>query len=346
MRCQEVRLTAVPDERVTAECFGVFEADAGEPAEGEVLVGVRRLGLNAGLAHRLGGEGTAYGPGIGVGDVPSSDAVVEVLDPFDSAFETGDLAVGKMPWRSAGVVAAHDLRPISEPASDDELNTHLTILGHVGFTAWTGMIHIGAVRAGEVVYVSGAAGGVGSCAVQFAKVNGATVIGVAGSAEKVTLLTEVLGADRAVNRHDGPAVDLLREAAPNGIDLYFDNVGGEQLEAALDVLKTGGRAVICGAVSSGSGSGAPANYRNLIYQELTMRGFTVTAHESLRERFESEVGAWLAEGRVRSLHTVFDGIERAPEAFESLLHGGSSGRVIVSMASSRRRPTERRSPGR
>ncbi len=332
MRCQHVRLTSVPTGDVTAEHFGVFESDAGKPGPGEVLVGVRRLGLNAGLAHRLGGAGTAYGPGVGVGDVPTSDAVVEVLDPGDSDLRRGDLAVGKVPWCSAGVVKAAELRPIGVAAGDDELNAHLTVLGHVGFTAWTGLTHIGHVRAGEVVYVSGAAGGVGSCAVQFAKAKGATVIGVAGSAEKVTLLTDVLGADRAINRHDGPAVDLLREAAPDGIDLYFDNVGGEQLEAALDVLKMGGRAIICGAVSGGPGAGAPANYRNLIHRELTMRGFTVTAHENLRQRFESEVGAWLAEGRVRSLHTIFDGIARLPEAFESLLHGGSSGRVIVSVA--------------
>ena len=214
-------------------------------------------------------------------------------------------------------------------------NANLTILGHVGFTAYIGMIHIGDVRSDDVVFVSGAAGGVGSCAVQFAKALGATVIGVAGSAEKVALLTDVLGADRAVNRHDGPAVDLLRTAAPDGIDLYYDNVGGEQLEAALEVLNFGGRAIICGAVSNGAGTGAPANYRNLIHQELTMRGFTVTAHEDLRERFESEVGGWLRDDKVRSVHTVFDGIERVPEAFASLLTGGSFGRVIVSVPSQR-----------
>ncbi|MDO5711136.1 MAG: NADP-dependent oxidoreductase [Micrococcales bacterium] len=183
------------------------------------------------------------------------------------------------------------------------------------------------------MYVSGAAGGVGSCAVQFAKARGARVIGVAGSPAKVALLTDVLGADRAINRHDGAAVDLLRDAAPEGIDLYYDNVGGEQLEAALEVLNFGGRVVICGAVADGANSGAPANYRRLIYQELTMRGFTVTAHEDLRDQFESEVGGWLRSGRVRSLHTVFDGIDRVPEAFESLLTGGSCGRVIVSVRS-------------
>lgn len=283
MRCLEVQLSEIPDGAVTAQNFVVVEAKTDEPESGQVLVGLRRLGLNAGLAHRLGGQGTAYGPGIGIGDVPGSDTVVEVVESEDEGFKPGDLAVGKMAWRTAAVV-----------------------------------------------YVSGAAGGVGSCVVQFAKARSATVIGVAGSAEKVALLTDTLGADRAINRHDGSALDLLREAAPNGIDLYYDNVGGDQLEAALDVLNHGGRAVICGAVSGGSDAG-PANYRNLISQELTMRGFTVTAHEDLRDQFEKAVTGWLQEGKVQSLHTVFDGIERVPEAFESLLSGGSSGRVLVSV---------------
>ncbi len=325
-------MTRVPEEDVTAQNFDVFDAEVGEPGGDQVLAGLRRLGLNAGLAHRLGGEGTAYGPGIGVGDVPASDAVVKVLRSEDENFEAGDLAVGKVSWSTAAVVEGSELRKIDPPASSDELDAHLTILGHVGFTVYTGMIHVGNVRPEDVAYVSGAAGGVGSCAVQFAKARGVSVIGVAGSDEKVSLLTDELGADQAINRHDGPAVDLLREADPDGIDLYYDNVGGEQLEAALDVLNMGGRAVICGAVSGASG---PANYRNLIYGELTMRGFTVTAHEDLRDQFESEVGGWLRAGKVRSLHTVFDGIERVPEAFESLLSGGSTGRVIVAVESQR-----------
>ncbi|TWP34600.1 MDR family NADP-dependent oxidoreductase [Leekyejoonella antrihumi] len=332
MRCHEVRLTAIPDGAVTPASFGVFDADLTSPGPGQVLVGVRRLGLNAGLAHRIGGKGTAYGPGIGIGDVPASDAVVQVLESTDARFQPGDLAVGKVPWSTAAVVDASELRRIDRPTSGDDLDAHLTVLGHVGFTAYTGMIGIGQVQPGEVVYVSGAAGGVGSCAVQFAKARGASVIGVAGSAEKVALLTEVLGADRAINRHDGAAVDLLRAAAPDGIDLYYDNVGGEQLEAALEVLNFGGRVVICGAVR---GSGAPANYRNAIYQELTLRGFAVTAHEDLRPKFESQVRMWLRDKKVRSVHTVFEGIESVSEAFESLLTGGSRGRVIVSMSARR-----------
>lgn len=334
MRSQEIQLTEIPDGTVTANNFGVFDAETGSPNPGQVLVGLRRLGLNAGLAHRLGGKGSAYGPGIGIGDVPASDAVVEILESGSDDFQPGDMAVGKLPWGTAAVVDAAELRKIDEPSTEEELNAHLTLLGHVGFTAYVGLVHIGAVQSGDVVYVSGAAGGVGSCVVQFAKANKATVIGVVGSDEKVTLLTDSLGADKAINRHEGPALDLLRAAAPKGIDLYYDNVGGEQLEAALEVLNVGGRVVVCGAVSAEDGKG-PANYRNLIGQELTMRGFTVTAHEDLREQFEDEVSGWLRDGLVRSLHTVFDGIESVPEAFESLLSGGSTGRVLVSVPSAR-----------
>ncbi len=327
MQCQEIQLISVPTECVRAQDFQAVEVEADEPGAGQVLVGLRRLGLNAGLAHRLGGEGTAYGPGIGVGDVPASDAVVEVLQSRDDRFEPGDLAVGQLPWRTAAVADADSLRLIDDVTCDGQLNARMTVLGHVGFTAWTGMMHVGQVRSDDVVYVSGAAGGVGSCAVQFAKAVGANVIGLAGSADKVAMLTDDLGADQAINRHDGSALDLLRGAAPDGISLYYDNVGGEQLEAALDVLTTGGRIVICGAIAGGSG---PRNLRTMIYKELTMRGFTVTAHEDLRDKFESQVGEWFRLGKVHSVHTVFDGLDTVPEAFESLLSGGSTGRVIVS----------------
>ena len=332
MRSHEVQLSTIPDDKVTADCFTVADSDTGECGDGQVLVGLRRLGLNAGLAHRLGGEGTGYGPGIGVGDVPSSDAVVEVLESRHDDLQPGDLAVGKMPWRTAAVLEGDDLSKIEGSPSDAELNSHLTILGHVGFTGWTGIMHVGDVQSDDIVYVSGAAGGVGSCVVQFAKAVGATVIGVAGSDEKVALLTDTIGADKAINRHDGDATKLLQDAAPDGISLYYDNVGGDQLEAALEVLTHGGAIVMCGAVA---GMEPPKNLRNFIHKELTMQGFTVTEHEDLRADFEKQVGNWLAEGKVRSIHTVFEGIDQVPAAFESLLSGGSEGRVIVAVESQR-----------
>lgn len=143
MICREVQLTAVPDGAVRAEDFGVFEKEVGPLRDGQVLVELRRLGLNAGLAHRLGGEGTAYGPGIGVGDVPSSDAVVEVLKSAVEGLSPGDLAVAKVPWCTAAVLEADELRMIDGATQVVDLEAYLTVLGHVGFTAYTGLVHIG-----------------------------------------------------------------------------------------------------------------------------------------------------------------------------------------------------------
>lgn len=332
MKTLQVQLASYPKGSVEAHNFTIEQVGVPELGSGEVLVRLRRLGLNAGLANRIGGADTDYGPGIHPGDVPASDGVVEVLQSRNKAFKEGDLAVRKSPWRGVDVAAADELRKISAAEPGIPLEARLTVLGHVGFTAYTGMVHIGGVQAEDTVYVSGAAGGVGSCAVQFAKAVGASVVGSAGTAEKVQLLTEELGADAAFNHHDGPAEELLRGAAPDGIDLFYDNVGGEQLEAALEVLRFRGRAVICGAASQygkGSDRCGPANYTNAIYQELTLRGFTVTAHESLRGDFEARVAKWMHEGKVHSVHTVTDGFSNIPDAFASLLAGGNTGRMVV-----------------
>ncbi|WP_113716853.1 MDR family NADP-dependent oxidoreductase [Arthrobacter dokdonensis] len=327
----EVQLADIPEGTAEARHFRLAPADVPSPGPGQVLVRLRRLGLNAGLANRIGGPDTPYGPGIRPGDVPASDAVVEVLDSRSDAFATGELALRKSPWRSIDAADAGELRRIPAELADLPLEAHLSVLGHVGFTAYTGMVRFGAVRAEDTVFVSAAAGGVGSCAVQFAKALGATVIGSAGSVEKLGLLRS-LGVDAVFNHHDGAALALLRAAAPEGIDLFYDNVGGAQLEAALEALRFGGRVVICGAASQygkGSGRRGPANYTRLIYQQLTMRGFDVTSNEDLRPEFESAAARWLRAGTVRSVHTVLDGFDRTPEAFAALLSGGGSGRMIV-----------------
>lgn len=331
MDSHEVQLANHPDGAIEARDFRIANAQVPKLGEGQVLLRLRRLGLNAGLAKRIGGPDTAYGPGIRPGDVPASDGIVEVVESRTEAFEPGDLAVRKTPWRSIDVADADELRAIPEPEPDVPLEAYLTVLGHVGFTAYTGMMRFGAVRTQDTVFVSGAAGGVGSCAVQFAKAVGASVIGSAGSPQKVRLLGD-LGADAAFNHRDGAALDLLRAAAPDGIDLFYDNVGGEQLEAALDLLRFGGRIVICGAASqygkSEQGRG-PANYTQMIHRQLSMRGFDVTLNEDLRQDFETDATNWLRAGKVRSIHTAIDGFDRTPEAFASLLSGGNVGRMIV-----------------
>lgn len=331
MDSREVQLASYPDGAIAARDFRIATAHLPELGEGQVLLRLRRLGLNAGLANRIGGPDTAYGPGISPGDVPASDGVVEVVESRSEVFKPGDLAVRKSPWRSIDVADAAELRAIAQPDPEVPLEAHLTVLGHVGFTAYTGMMRFGAVRTRDTVFVSGAAGGVGSCAVQFAKAVGATVVGSAGSPEKVRLLGE-LGADAAFNHHDGPALQMLRAAAPEGIDLFYDNVGGEQLEAALEELHFGGRVVICGAASQygkGTDSRGPANYTRMIHRQLVMRGFDVTYNEDLRQDFEADALSWLRAGKIRSIHTAIDGFDRTAEAFASLLSGGNVGRMIV-----------------
>lgn len=331
MGAYEVQLASYPDCGIEAKNFRVEPVDVPELCDGQVKVRLRRLGLNAGLANRIGGTDTTYGPGLNPGDVPGSDGVMEILESRSQSFTPGDLVVGKTQWRSIDVIDAEELRRIPDAEADVPLETHLILLGHVGFTAYTGLLRFGGVRAEDTVYVSGAAGGVGSCVVQFAKAVGATVIGSAGSAEKVRLLRD-LGADGAVNHHDGPALDLLRAAAPEGIDLFYDNVGSEQLVAALETLRFGGRIVICGAASQYGKrreNRGPANYQRMIFAQLTMRGFDVSANEDLRREFETEVTGWLRDGAVRSVHTLNTGFDQTAEAFASLLSGGNLGRMIV-----------------
>ncbi|MEO5724463.1 MAG: NADP-dependent oxidoreductase [Ilumatobacteraceae bacterium] len=334
---REVRLARIPDGgTVRAEDFAVVDVTSPPTVgSGNVLIGLRRLGLNAGLATRLGGPGSAYGPGIAIGDVPASDAVVEVLDGGNSSWRAGELALcQRAPWRTVSAVESTTLQRLPADRGDLVLESYLTILGHVGFTAWVGMVHVGQVRPTDIVYVSGAAGGVGSCAVQFAKACGAKVVGSAGSADKVRMLTEELGADAAFNHRDGPVLDSLTAVAPQGIDLFYDNIGGAELVAALERLRFQGRVVICGAASrygKPPDHPGPANYTRLISQELTMQGFTVTAHEDLRPTFEAAVGALLRDGTVRPFHTTMHSFERTPEAFAALLSGANSGRMIVAI---------------
>lgn len=330
---QEIRLAAFVEEEFRPENFEV--ADTGidtTPGDGQVAVKALRFGLNAGLANRIsGGSGPSTRAQMKVGEVPQSDAVMEVVDSGAEGFSPGDLVVQQWArWRTRDVVPADELRRIRDEVRDLPLEYHLTVLGHVGFTGWTGLVHVGRVESDDVVFVSAASGGVGSCVVQFAAARGAHVIGSAGSAEKVSLV-EGLGAQACINYHEGDPSELLAGAAPGGITLYYDNVGGPLLEAALDQLRMRGRVVICGAVSQyGKGSTqGPANYQRMISHELTMRGFTVTEHEDLRPAFEREVGAWVRDEKVTSLHTVFDGFDTIPRAFAAQLGGGTHGRVIV-----------------
>ncbi len=202
-----------------------------------------------------------------------------------------------------------------------------------GLTAYVGLLDIAQLSGDDVVFVSGAAGAVGSLAGQIAKLRGHTVIGSAGSPEKVAYLKDELGFDHAFDYHDGSIYKQLRAAAPDGIDVYFDNVGGEHLEAAIGMLNTHGRVAMCGAISSYNATSAPAGPRNMhvcVGSRLTLRGFIITDHQHRHPDFAAEVGAWVAAGEVKHRETIVDGgIDAAPQAFIDLLRGANTGKMVV-----------------
>jgi NADPH-dependent curcumin reductase CurA len=202
----------------------------------------------------------------------------------------------------------------------------------MGLTAYAGLVEAAQMQAGDVVWVSAAAGAVGSLAAQIAKLRGHRVIGSAGSDAKVRHLLEDLGLDAAFNYRAGPVVELLREAAPEGIDVYFDSVGGDHLEAALDCLRRRGRVALCGALSEYEADGTSAGPRNLFQataNDLTLRGFRGSSHLHRMDEVIRELGAWLAEGRLHYRQTIVDGLERAPEAFVRMLAGDTVGKTLV-----------------
>ena len=209
---------------------------------------------------------------------------------------------------------------------------YLGVLGMPGMTAYVGLLDIGQPKAGETVFVSAASGAVGSVVGQLARITGCRTIGSAGSDEKVRFLRDELGFDAAFNYKETPPEQALRQAAPDGLDIYFDNVGGDHLQAAISAMKPFGRIPLCGMISTYNATTPPPGPNNLmlmVAKRLTMRGFLVGDHADRKAAFREEVGRYVREGRIRVRETVVDGIERAPEAFLALLRGDHIGKMVV-----------------
>ena len=257
-------------------------------------------------------------------------AIGEVVAGEAGGVKPGDTVLHGLGWREYALVDARGVRKVDPGLAP--VTAYLGVLGMTGLTAYAGLLDVAAMKPGETVFVSGAAGAVGSMVGQIAKLRGAgRVIGSAGSAAKVERLT-ALGFDAAFDYHDGPVSKQLRAAAPDGVDVYFDNVGGDHLEAAIGAMNLHGRAAICGMIAQYNATEPPAAPRNLalvIGKRLTLRGFLVGDHGHLREQFVQEVAGWLREGRLSYDETIVDGIEQAPEAFLGLLRGENLGKMLV-----------------
>jgi NADPH-dependent curcumin reductase CurA len=270
----------------------------------------------------------SYVPPYALGEPLQGGAVGEVVASRADGFAEGDAVLHQLGWREYSTVAGRHARKVDAPRSE-----YLGVLGMPGLTAYVGLLDIAALRDSDIVFVSGAAGAVGSLAGQIARLRGHTVIGSAGSPEKVAHVRDELGFDAAFDYHDG-VYKQLREAAPDGIDVYFDNVGGEHLEAAISVLNTHGRVALCGAISGyNDPAPGPRNMALAVGKRLTLRGYIILDHADRHGAFIEEVGAWVRDGRVKFRETIVDGgIEAAPQAFIDLLRGANVGKMLVRLA--------------
>jgi len=339
-RGRHLHLVSYPVGEVTPDHFVTVEADIPAPGPGQVLVRNTFTSVDPGMRLRLRESGPAGYFNSFPLNAPMDDiwAVGEVIESQAEGFAPGDAVWHAKGWRDYAIVTAGEpaLAGIATLARIDTsvapAQTYLGPLGAMGVTAYAGLIDAAELREGDVVWVSAAAGAVGSLAAQIAKLRGHRVIGSAGSDEKVRHLLDELGLDAAFNYRDGPVVDRLREAAPDGIDVYFDNVGGDHLEAALTALRPWGRAALCGAISeyeAVDGSVGPSNLFQATANNLTLRGFRGSSYQHRLPDVTRELGGWLAEGRLRYRETVVDGLERAPEALARVLSGDTTGKTLV-----------------
>jgi NADPH-dependent curcumin reductase CurA len=326
---REVQLAARPVGEPKPSDFRLVEVEVPDPGPGELLVRNRWMSVDPYMRGRMN-DVRSYVPPFALDAPLEGGAVGQVVKSGDERFQEGQWVLHMLGWRELALVPVSAVRPIDIDLAPP--SAYLGILGMPGLTAYVGLFEIAGLRDGDAVFVSAAAGAVGGVAGQLAKISGCRVVGSAGSAEKVAYVTDELGFDAAFNYKDGPVHALLSQAAPNGIDVYFDNVGGDHLEAALGSLHDYGRVAMCGAISLYNATELPPGPRNIpmvVRKRLTLRGFIVSDYFDRMESFHKEVGGLLREGRLRYRETVFAGLERAPEVFIGLLRGENLGKMVV-----------------
>lgn len=326
---RKVVLVKRPDGMPDLDCFEVVEESLAAPQDGQVLVDVEHLSIDAFIRTTLDGAGIhgtldkgATVMALGVGRVRSSG---------DDALSQGDAVFGPMGAQSHLLAPAAMFRKLD--VSDTPARAYLGVLGlTTGLTSYVGMITVGAVADGDTVVVSAAAGAVGSVACEIGRIRGARVIGIAGGRDKVEYLENELGIAAGIDYKNEDVAARLAELAPNGVNLFFDNVGGELLDTVLDNIAPQARVVICGAISQYqhlSDVRGPSLYLRLAERNASMRGFTVDFHGAVHEQAAAELAQWLKSGEFHIREHIVEGIERFPEALLMLFNGGHTGKLMV-----------------
>ncbi|MBO1901454.1 NADP-dependent oxidoreductase [Leucobacter weissii] len=317
--------------------FIVVEQPVPALQRGAVLVENSWFSLDPSMRIRMSGGESSYFAPYRIGAPLDGWAVGTVVESSNPDFTVGDTLHHACGWREHAVLVPDGSdwtspRPVGVGGAIDARH-HLSVLGASGFTAWAGLFKVAQLGPGETVFVSAAAGAVGSLAVQFAKLRGARVIASAGTSEKVRRLTGALGADAAFDYRTRPIGESLRSAAPDGIDVYFDSVGAEHLDAALESLRPGGRVALCGQIENyNHGTGASKGVTRLfsaIEKGLTLRGFLARMYTDDFGEFRSEVSHWFERGMLTVDETVIDGLENAPQGFIGMLGGANIGKTLV-----------------
>ena len=332
MISREVQLKQRPQGMPTSNDFQIVEATVPDPGDGEVQIRNVCMSVDPYMRGRMV-DRKSYTPPFQLGETLTGGAVGQVTASGSADFAEGDFVQSNYGWREAFTAPAGELIKLGNLAAPP--SAYLGAIGMPGMTAYVGLLEVGALKDGETVFVSGAAGAVGSIVGQIAKLKGARVLGSAGSADKVSWLTNELGFDYAFDYHDGNLLGHLREGAPDGLDVYFDNVGGDHLEAAIFHMRPFGRIPLCGAISQYNATEpvpGPVNLTMAIGLGLTLRGFIVSHFNHLSEQFRRDMENWVNSGQISYRETVYQGVDKAPDAFIGLFTGDNTGKMIVNIS--------------
>jgi NADPH-dependent curcumin reductase CurA len=328
---RQILLVQVPAGKLGPEHFALREGTIPAANAGEVVLKVRYLSLDA--ANRAWMQGATYRDAVVAGSVMSGAAIAEVVESKAPPFSPGDLVFADTGWQDYAVLPAKRLVPLPKI----EPMTHLlSVYGIAGLTAYFGLLKVAMPKPGDTVVVSAAAGSVGSLAGQIAKIKGCRVVGIAGGADKCQWLLQELGFDAAVDYKAGATFKALKAAAPGGIDVYFDNVGGDILEACLAQMNIGGRISCCGAISAYDGPAPAAGPRGvpglIVVKRLTLKGFIVTDFFAERDQAIADLRSWVADNKLKVREDVIAGLENTPAALIGLLAGHNRGKRMVKVA--------------
>lgn len=330
MKNQQVLLASRPTGPVTERNFRLIDSPIPSPNEGEVLVRNLYLSLDPYMRMRMN-EGKSYAPPVQIGEVMVGGTVGEVIESKDARFKSGDRVTGRLGWQLYATADAAALRGIDTHGAP--LTTALGVVGMPGVTAWYGLLGIGEPRPGETVVVSAASGAVGSVVGQIARLKGCRAVGIAGGRAKCEYVVDELGFDACVDYKSASFETALRSAVPDGIDIYFENVGGAILDQVLPLLNAFARIPFCGYIS---GYDESANYGvrhlpSLLVNRVRLQGFIISEHLDIWERALADLSGWLHAGKLHYRETIADGLENAPAAFIGMLHGGNFGKQLVKL---------------